>query len=103
MKLGEIEMKLIKNAIQTPDERSHRDLNAELSSGSAGAPSPRKKSDDYGNSSYDVKSKQKMKMDLSVVSFLKPHVINPDLYKLAHQGFTRQQLLKTDVIKSIEQ
>lgn len=42
-------------------------------------------------------------MDLSNISFLKPHVINDDVYKLAHKGFSREQLLKTDAVKSIEQ
>lgn len=44
-----------------------------------------------------------MKIDLSLVSFLKPHVINEETYQLAHGGFTRNQLKKSDVIKSIEQ
>ena len=32
---------------------------------------------------------KKMKIDLSCVSFLKPHIINDKIYKLAHQGFTK--------------
>ena len=35
-------------------------------------------------------SQEKMKIDLSVVSFLKPHIVNPETYSLAHQGFTRE-------------
>ena len=42
-------------------------------------------------------------MELSNISFLKPHVINESVYHLAHKGFSREQLLKTDVLKSIEQ
>ena len=42
-------------------------------------------------------------MDLSHISFLKPHVINPVVYNLAHEGHTRKALMKSDVVKSIEQ
>lgn len=52
--------------------------------------------------SADGHSVSKMKMDLSMVSFLKPHVMNPSLYKLAHEGHSRQQLRKTEAIKEIE-
>ena len=48
-------------------------------------------------------SQEKMKIDLSVVSFLQPHIVNPDTYNLAHQGFTREEHMKSDVIKSLEQ
>ena len=44
-----------------------------------------------------------LKMDLSTVSFLKPHVINPKTYSLAHNGFTRKEKFKPDAVKSIEQ
>lgn len=54
------------------------------------------------DSSVGSNSQQKLKMDLSHVSFLKPHVINPVVYNLAHEGHSRKQLMKTDVIKSIE-
>ena len=49
------------------------------------------------------KSASRLKIDLSVVSFLKPHIVNEDVYKLAHKGVSRDQQLKTDLIKSIEQ
>ena len=51
----------------------------------------------------DTNSASKLKIDLSVVSFLKPHIVNEDVYKLAHKGFSRDQQLKTDILKSIEQ
>ena len=44
-----------------------------------------------------------MKIDLSVVSFLKPHIINDKIYELSHQGFTKEKISKPDVIKNLEQ
>ena len=32
---------------------------------------------------------QKLKMDLSQISYLKPHIMNTNVYNLAHQGHTR--------------
>ena len=55
------------------------------------------------SSQDDVTSHEKLKIDLSVVSFLKPHIIRDDIYQLAHQGFTKDKLRKPDMIKSIEQ
>ena len=39
------------------------------------------------NSKNDVG--QKLKMDLSQISYLKPHIMNTNVYNLAHQGHTR--------------
>ena len=44
-----------------------------------------------------------LKIDLSNVSYLKPHIMNPKTYELAHKGFRREEILKTDAIKSLEQ
>ena len=51
---------------------------------------------------YDNEEKRQLKIDLSSVSFLKPHIIDPKTYALAHQGHTREAVLKPDNIKSIE-
>ena len=54
-------------------------------------------------SAYETQEEKRLKIDLSNVSFLKPHVMNPKTYELAHQGHTREQAMKTDTIKSLEQ
>ena len=43
-----------------------------------------------------------MKIDLSCVSFLKPHIINEKVYKLAQQGFAKDNLKKSEQIKNME-
>jgi hypothetical protein len=53
-------------------------------------------------SSVNSGSRQKLKMDLSHVSFLKPHVINPEVYKLSHKGHETANLRKSEVVKLIE-
>ena len=45
---------------------------------------------------------KKMKIDLSCVSFLKPHIINEKVYKLAQQGFAKDNLKKSEQIKNME-
>lgn len=40
-----------------------------------------------------------LKIDLSSVSFLKPHIVNPETYELAHKGFLREDKLKPDAVK----
>lgn len=52
---------------------------------------------------YETQEEKRLKIDLSNVSFLKPHVMNPKTYELAHQGHTREQAMKTETIKSLEQ
>ena len=42
-------------------------------------------------------------MELSNLSFLKPHIINESIYQLSHKGHTRAHAHKPDVVKSIEQ
>ena len=42
-------------------------------------------------------------MELSNISFLKPHIINEGIYQLAHKGFTRQELKKSPAVKALEQ
>ena len=44
-----------------------------------------------------------VKIDLSNVSFLKPHIVNTKIYELAHKGFLREDKLKPDAVKSLEQ
>ena len=41
-------------------------------------------------SAYETQEEKRLKIDLSNVSFLKPHVMNPKTYELAHQGHTRE-------------
>ena len=42
-------------------------------------------------------------MELSNISFLKPHIINEGVYQLAHKGFTRHELKKSPAVKALEQ
>ena len=44
----------------------------------------------------------KQKIDLSNVSYLKPYIMNPETYQLAHKGVSRTQRHKTDAVKSLE-
>jgi hypothetical protein len=52
--------------------------------------------------SNEAASQEKLMIDLSHVSFLKPHIHNDEVYSLAHKGHTREEQQKTDVIKAIE-
>ena len=99
LKPGEtsIVMQSTKNLVNTPDLRSRKVIASKLS------PNSLQNADEQFASSSGHDSQQKMAIDLSVVSFLKPHIINDDTYQLAHKGISRQQILKTDAIKQIEQ
>ena len=60
-------------------------------------------SPNLSNQNSQEGSNKKLKMELSHISFLKPHIINEGVYNLAHQGHTREKDLKSDVVKSLEQ
>ena len=46
-------------------------------------------------------SNKRLQMDLSHVSFLKTHIVNDEVYNLAHQGHTRENDHRSDTLKSI--
>ena len=78
---------MVQSVVSTPNERSQKLLilannNSQNSLGESYATII--PSDDEVETEH-----KKMKIDLSCVSFLKPHIINDKIYKLAHQGFTK--------------
>ena len=40
-----------------------------------------------------------LKIDLSNISYLKPKIMNPKTYELAHKGFLREERIKTDAVR----
>ena len=44
-----------------------------------------------------------LNLDMGMVSILKTHVTNPDIYELSHRGFLKKDMLKTKALKEIEQ
>ena len=77
---------MMKTVVSTPNERSQKLLVLANSTHNSNEQSYVTiiSSDDEVEMDY-----KKMKIDLSCVSFLKPHIINDKIYKLAHQGFTK--------------
>ena len=43
-----------------------------------------------------------LSLDMNMISCLKAHITNPDLYNLSHLGFRKKDQMKTQIIKEIE-
>ena len=90
---------MVTSLVKTPNERSQKLL--------ASVESKKYINNEQSQGSIIVSSDEeegclkepKLKIDLSVVSFLKPHIVNDGIYKLSHQGFTKKQMKKSEVIK----